>query len=119
MNKTSTASFEAIQTAIKTLTDKGIKPTQKNVSAESGLSIRTVKTYWARVQGSLINEDTRVQTLPVEQDDRVQDLNDATPNRVQVADNRVQSSKPSTSFERLKQRKRIDETIPYRPWLKP
>lgn len=110
MNKTSSASIEAIQKAIKTLNDKGLKPTQRNVSTESGLSIRTVKTYWARVQGSVPDKTKRVQPSSnrvKEQGKRVNPLIKGEPKRVNL----------STPFERLKRRNCHTEIIPYRPWL--
>ncbi|MEO6669409.1 MAG: hypothetical protein ABIN36_08030 [Ferruginibacter sp.] len=118
MNKTFSASIEAIQTAIKTLNTKGIKPTQKNVQVETGLSLRTVKTYWARVQSSSTDEGNRVQGLPIEQDKRVQ----VSPDRVQGSKphktKRVQSSR--TPLERLQRRtfNQPMEIFPYKPWLK-
>ena len=92
MNKTSSASIEAIQTAIKVLSDKGPKPTQLAVSNEIGLSTRTIKKYWHRVNFHGQGE----------------------PDRVKEQGKRVNLSTP---FERLKRRNCHTEIIPYHPWL--
>ena len=94
MNKTKEAFIQSINAAIETLKGKGIAPTQKAVSIETGLSIATIKRHGK---------------------DRVSDIK---PDRVSVSSNRestlinrVSDNKPASldraslsGFERFKRR---------------
>ena len=79
-------SIASIQVAIQSLIKQGLKPSQRNVANETGLSIITIKRHW-----SAINE-------PIA---GVSSSNGVSPQRVSPATN--------TSFNRLKQRKDIGE----------
>lgn len=48
---------------IKALTDKGVKPTQLAVSNEIGLSTRSIKKYWGRMN---LQTDKRVNLVEQE-----------------------------------------------------
>lgn len=85
MNKTGQSSIGTIITAFEACKAKGVKPTQKNIAIESGLSVRTIKRHWANV-----NDKDRV-TPQLKQGDTE---HKKTSNRVTL----------KSGFERFKQR---------------
>ena len=111
-------SIQAINTAIKSLTDKGINPTQKAVQVETGLSIATIKRHWKE---RVSNEPSRVSILNESTDRRVSNkttrVSDRVSKQVDRVSDRVSNSSTPSAFERLKRRKLVEEVLTYRPWL--
>lgn len=60
MNKTKQSTLQAINSAISSLKQQGIKQTQKRVSEVSGLSIATIKRHWKGINRVSLQEVKRV-----------------------------------------------------------
>lgn len=116
-------SIASIQVAIQSLIKQGLKPSQRNVAKETGLSIITIKRHWEainqpvekvsaefkKVSPELKRYHQSVEKVSSKSSVSKQQVSSpsekVSSNSKQVSSNSNQVSSPSNSFQRLKQRR--------------